>query len=140
MAANAKTNYAEPTGEEYEETLDDTESSFSQTLVDAHSDLDAAVDALVAMNKYNVAYLGPGSVAAKMDQQRKVVMALHSLMQDCNKGSYGSAFPHAGLQQHADESSLALSTDDMSAYTHLVQLATLACIVYAALSYWRMRP
>ncbi len=110
MAANAKTNYVEPTGEEYEETLDDTESSFSQTLVDPHSDLDAAVDALVAMNKYNVAYLGPGSVAANMDQHRKVVMALQFLMQACNNMLTKAPW---------------LFQPMMSAYTHLVQLATL---------------
>jgi hypothetical protein len=127
MAANAKTAYAEPTREEYEKTLDGTESSFSQALADAHSDLDAAVDALVAKNKYNVASTGPGSVAANMDQQRKVVIALHSLMKDCNNMLTKSLF-------------LTLSTDDMSAYTHLVQLATLTCIVYAASSYWCTRP
>ena len=36
-AANAKSTYVEPTRAAYEKMLDDTESSFSQALADAHT-------------------------------------------------------------------------------------------------------
>ncbi len=126
-AANAKTTYVEPTRAEYEKMIDGTESSFRQPLANAHSDLDAAFDALVSKNKYNVNYTGSGSVAANLDQQRKVVIAMHTLMKDCNN-------------MLTKALCLALSTDDMSAYTHLVQLDFIKDATSAKTMFGRIPP
>ena len=61
------------------------------------------------IDKYNVNYTVSGSVTVNLDQQRKVVMVLHILMKEYNNTLTKSLC-------------LTLSTDDMSAYTHLVQL------------------
>jgi hypothetical protein len=86
-----------------------TASPFSETLTDAHDELQNAFDVHVAVLHWNVVHAGAQGAALNVAQTLKVVNNLATLMKNCN-----DTFAAALWQ--------ALSTPDMEAYHYLTTL------------------